>query len=311
VEARLRGRLVAAGLSVVAAFLWATYYLFVLAVTPGTRPSAVLFVPFAAGGGAFALWSLAHHRGRAFVRAFGTGGAYVRLALLLGMQISVLAATYLTGAVDASLLALLGDVVATPVVVAVLSAEHRAELRIPGVALGLLLSVVGGVLAIAGGHGVTAVHALGWLAVAAVPICVALYFVLSARAATAAPVSVVVGQSMLAAAIGALLLAPLLPGGVAGILGIGAWPLTLLVVNGLASFFVAQLCYFLAIERAGLALPPMLMTGIPVFTLLLSATILGIAPATLALLGVPIAVVGGVVALAAGARAPAAPTASP
>jgi hypothetical protein len=46
----------------------------------------------------------------------------------------------------------------------------------------------------------------------------------------------------------------------------------------------------------------MLMTGIPVFTLLLSATVLGIAPALLGVLGVPIAALGGVLALTAGSR---------
>jgi len=81
-------------------------------------------------------------------------------------------------------------------------------------------------------------------------------------------------------------------------------PLALLLVNGLLSFFVAPLLYFRSIERAGFVFPPMMMTGIPVFTLLLSAAVLGIPPATLALLGVPVAALGGIVALTAGARDP-------
>jgi len=218
------------------------------------------------------------------------------------MQLSVLAATYLIGAVDAALLSLLGDVVVTPPVVALIVAEHRPELRTPAFVVGFVLSVVGGSLAIVGGHGLRSVPPAGWLVVVAVPMCVAFYFVLSARAGASAPVTVVVGQSMLAAAVGSLVLAPVIPGGLAGVLALRPVPAALLAVNGVASFFVAPMCYFRAIAKAGLVLPPMLMTGIPVFTLLLSAVVLAVAPAPLALLGVPLAAVGGVIALAAGAK---------
>jgi drug/metabolite transporter (DMT)-like permease len=304
VQSQLRGRLAAATLALVAAFLWSTYYLFVLAVSPAARPSAVLFYPFLGGGVAYALWVVGHGNGRRLGAAFAQARAYLRVGLLLGMQLSVLAATYLTGPVDASLLSLLGDVVATPVVVAALFREHRGELGSPLLVAGLLLSLAGGTLAIVGGHGLSAVHDLSWAVVVVVPVTVAFFFVLSARAGTGAPVSVVVGQSMIAAAVVSAALAPLLPGGPEGLVEIGARPLLLLLANGLASFFVAPLLYFRSIERAGLVFPPMLMTGIPVFTLLLSAALLGIAPAFLALLGVPVAAAGGIVALAAGAREP-------
>jgi drug/metabolite transporter (DMT)-like permease len=117
-------------------------------------------------------------------------------------------------------------------------------------------------------------------------------------------VSVVVAQSMVAVVGLAALVAPVLPGGLAALAGVGARPLALLLVNGLLSFFLAPLLYFRSLERAGLVFPPMLMTGIPVFTLLLSAAVLGLAPAPLGLLGVPLAALGGVVALAAGVREP-------
>ena len=303
-QARLRGRLAAASLALFAAFLWSTYYLFVLGVSPAARPSAVLFYPFVGGGLAYTLWVVAHGHGRLLARTFAEGRAYVRVGLLLAMQLSVLAATYLTGPVDASLLSLLGDVVATPIVVAAIFAEGREELGAPLFVAGLVLSLAGGTLAIVGGHGLAAVHDLGWLVVIAVPVAVAFYFVLSARAGATAPVAVVVAQSMVCAAVGAAVLSPLLPGGVAALVTVGAVPLALLLVNGLLSFFVAPLLYFRSIERAGFVFPPMMMTGIPVFTLLLSAAVLGIPPATLALLGVPVAALGGIVALTAGARDP-------
>ena len=304
-EARLRARLVAAVLALTAAFLWATYYLFVLAVHRSTGASAILFYPFAGGAAAYAVWVLRRGDGRRLVRLFTRPAAYLRVALLLGMQVSVLAATYLTGPVDASLLSLLGDVVATPVVVAGLYAEHRGELRSPWLILGLTLSLAGGTLAIAGGQGLSAVHDVGWAVVVAVPLFVAFFFVLSARSGEDAPVSVVVAQSMLGVAAATVVIAPLLPGGFAALVQVGAYPLVLLLLNGLLSFFLAPLLYFRSLERAGLVFPPLLMTGIPVFTLLLSASVLGLAPPWLGLLGVPIAVVGATVALTAGAREPA------
>jgi drug/metabolite transporter (DMT)-like permease len=304
VQPRLRARLLAATAALLAAFLWSTYYLFVLTVSPTTRASAVFFYPFAGGGLAYTLWVLARREGRLLARTFAQPSAYLRVGLLLGMQLSVLAATYLTGPVDASLLSLLGDVVATPLLVAGLFAQHRTELGSPLLLAGLALCLGGGTLAIVGGHGLSTVHDLGWTVVVAVPALVALFFVLSARAGSQAPVSVVIAQSMVVAAFGAVVVSPVLPGGLPGIARVGAGPLALLLVNGLLSFFLAPVLYFRSLERAGLVFPPMLMTAIPVFTLFLSAAVLGIPPALLGLLGVPVAAVGGVVALVAGARAP-------
>jgi drug/metabolite transporter (DMT)-like permease len=187
-------------------------------------------------------------------------------------------------------------------VVAALFSEHRRELRSPLLVVGLVLSLAGGSLAIVGGHGLAAVHDLAWIVAVTVPLTVAFFFVLSARASSGLGITVVAGQSMVAGSVGTALVSPLLPGGVAALVHVGVVPLALLLVNGLSSFFVAPLLYFRSIERAGLVFPPMLMTGIPVFTLLLSAAVLGLAPTTLALLGVPIAAVGGIVAVAAGGR---------
>lgn len=290
-------RAVAISLSLIAAFAWSTYYLFVLWVTPGTAPSAILVYPFLSGGVAYALWAVGHHQGRSLGGEFVHARAWGRTGLLVGLQISLLATTYLAGPVDASLLSLLGDVVATPLLVAWWVVERRRQVTSPTFALGLVLSLAGGTLAIVGGGPLEAVPPFGWLALLAVPLTVAFYFVLSARDGDRAGRTAVVGQSMLGAALGCVLLAPLLPGGWTGLLRVAPEPLLLLLLNGVVSFFVAPLCYFRAIARVGLVLPPMLMTGIPVFTLLLSALVLRLAPAPVALLGVPIAVLGGLVAL--------------
>jgi drug/metabolite transporter (DMT)-like permease len=288
---------VAVGLTLAAAFLWATYYIFVLAISPGTRPTAILVYPFLIGGIAYGIWAVATGDGRAFARVWTEPAAYLRTGLLVVMQVSVLAATYLTGPIDSSLLSLIGDVVATPIIVAYVLGAHRAEIRSTLFALGLLLSLAGGTLTIAGGQSLSAIPPVGWIVVPAVPLSVAFYFLLAARANERAPPSAVVGQSMLASGLVAGVLAPLIPGGWSGLVPSDPTAWYALAALGLTSFFAAPVLYFAAIHRVGLALPPMLMTGIPVFTLLLSGLILHLALPWLAVLGIPVAVAGGILAL--------------
>jgi drug/metabolite transporter (DMT)-like permease len=102
---------------------------------------------------------------------------------------------------------------------------------------------------------------------------------------------------MVAAAGLFVLAAPLFPGGWGGLVSIAPIPLLLLALCGVTSFFLAPALYFHALSEVGLVIPPMLMTAIPVFTLLLSAGVLGIALPIIGVLGIPVAVVGGILAL--------------
>ena len=283
--------------SLTAAFGWATYYIFVLSITPAARPSAILVYPFLIGGGAYAIAAFVSGEGRAFRAMWREPAAYLRTSLLVVMQLSVLASTYLTGPVDASLLSLIGDVVATPVVVAFVFGVHREEVGSPWFVVGLVLSLVGGSMTIAGGHALSAIPPLGWIVVPAVPLSVAGYFLLAARANERSPPTAVVGQSMFASGLVLVLLAPAIPGGWSGLVSVGGESWAVLIALGLTSFFAAPVLYFAAIKRAGLVLPPMLMTGIPVFTLLLSAVVLRLSLPLVAILGIPVAVVGGLLAL--------------
>jgi drug/metabolite transporter (DMT)-like permease len=284
-------------LSVLAAFAWATWYLFVLWVTPGTAPSAILAYPFVFGGVAYTAWAVASGHARAFASLWRDPMAWVRVALLFGMQIAILAATYLTGPVDCSLLSLIGDVVLTPALVAMAIAAYRPHVATPLFVIGLIVSLIGGTMAIVGGQSLSAVHGWGWLVVPAVPVLVAGYFLLTARANRTTAPSAVVAQSMVAAGGLFVLAAPLFPGGWGGLVSVGPMPLALLALCGVTSFFLAPALYFLALRQVGLVLPPMLMTAIPVFTLLLSAGVLGIALPVVGVLGIPVAVVGGILAL--------------
>lgn len=283
--------------SVLSAFLWASYYLFVLWDTPGTAPSAILAYPFLVGGIAYAGWAVGSGHGREFAVLWADPKAWGRVGLLFGMQVSVLAATYLAGPVDSSLLSLIGDVVLTPILVALLLATYRAHVATPLFAIGMVVSLAGGTMAIVGGQSLSAVHGWGWLVVPGVPLTVAAYFLLTARANRTMAPSAVVGQSMLAAGVLFLMAAPLFPGGWGGLVSVAPVPALLLVLCGLTSFFLAPALYFLALSDVGLVIPPMLMTAIPVFTLLLSTSVLGIALPLVGVLGIPVAVVGAVLAL--------------
>jgi drug/metabolite transporter (DMT)-like permease len=283
--------------SLLSAFAWATYYLFVLWVTPGTAPSAILAYPFIVGGAAYAGWAVGTGHGRAFAALWRDPMAYGRIGLLFGMQVAVLASTYLTGPVDSSLLSLIGDVVLTPIIVAFLLGAYRSHIATPLFVVGLVVSLAGGTMAIVGGQNLAAVHGWGWLAVPAVPIFVAAYFLLTAKANRSMAPSAVVGQSMLATGAAFVITAPLFPGGWGGLVTITPVPAFLLALCGLTSFFLAPALYFLALDRVGLVIPPMLMTGIPVFTLLLSAGVLGISLPLIGVLGIPVAVLGGILAL--------------
>jgi drug/metabolite transporter (DMT)-like permease len=284
-------------LALLAAFLWATYYPLVLWATPGARPSAVLAYPFVFGGVAYAIWAAALGHGRTFLRLWAQPAAYARTALLIAMQVSVLAGTYLAGPVDASLLSLIGDVVLTPIVVAYLLGIGRSHVQTWLFGAGLLLSVIGGSMTIVAGQRVTALSSWGWLVVPAIPFAVAFYFLLTARENTRSAPEAVVSQSMIAATLGVVALSPWIPGGWPALGTVAPLPLALLALTGLTSFFLAPLLYFRAIGQAGLIVPPMLMTGIPVFTLLLSISVLGIAVPLLGILGIPVAVFGALLAL--------------
>ncbi|HTS33252.1 MAG TPA: DMT family transporter [Thermoplasmata archaeon] len=293
-------------LSLLAAFLWALYYLFVLEAKPGASPSATMVYPFVFGGVAYAVYAEVRHQGPAFRRLWTRSSAWLRTGVLVAMQLSVLATTYLAGPVDSSLLSLIGDVVLTPVIVALLWASHRGNIGTGWFTVGCALSLVGGGLTIVGGQSLGRVEGWAWLVVPAVPLTVALYFLLSAQENERTSELAVVGQSMAAAALLTVVLSPLIPGGFGTLATVTPEALVLLALCGVTSFFLAPLLYFRAIAEAGIVIPPMMMTGIPVFTLLLSAFVLGLGLPLVAVLGIPIAVAGALLTLQ-GESSPGAP----
>ena len=285
----------AAALAVAAAFVWATYYVFVLSVR--ASPAAVIAYPFLAGGLAYLAWSARSGHVREFVAVWKDPHAYVRVALVLAMQLSVLAATYVAGPVDTSLLSLIGDVQLTPILLVLLYREGVDRATSPWFLSGLALSTIGASLTIVGGQSVEPIQGLAWLIAPAVPLSVALYFLLSAQANRTFPSSAIVGQAMLGGGLAGILVSPLLPGGAGGLWVPSLHDGVFLVLLGVTSFFLAPFLYFEAIKVEGILLPSLMMATIPLFTLAVTVAFLGASASTLGLLGIPIAVAGGLVAV--------------
>lgn len=294
---RSSGRASAALLAGLAALLWASYYPIVLALAPSVSPAAMLVVPFLAGGAIFALSAVRSGHGRVFLTLWREPSAWLRAGFAATMQLATLAATYTSGPVDTSLLALLGDVVASPLLLLFLFREGRERIGSAAFLAGLGLCLAGGVLTIAGGRRIAALSGWAWPVALAVPIAIALYFVLTARAARTTPQACLNAQAFLGAGLLTLLLSPWIPGGPASLGFLRGGPLLALLALGLIVFFLGPYLYFLAIERAGLVLAALLMVLIPVFTLALSIAFLHLPPTLLGAAGVAVAVVGALVAL--------------
>jgi hypothetical protein len=297
VEPESRRRWTAVALSLTAALLWAAYYGFVLGLSPGVPPSGLIFWPFAFGGAGYLGWVLVGKHGAALGGLFRSPAAWARVGLLLTLQLAVLAETYLAGPVDTSLLSLVGDVVITPVLVMVALREGRHRARDPWFVGGILAATAGATLTIVASGTVRPLSGAATAVAVLVPFVVAVYFLSAAQENRRRPTSAVVAHATLFAALASLVVAPFLPGGFAG-LGIPSVRVGLLLATlGLTTFFVAPALYFRAVEETGLVLPAVLMSTIPVFTLLLAATLFRQIPPVLALAGIPVAVVGSVLAL--------------
>ncbi|MHB8352649.1 MAG: hypothetical protein ACYDFT_08210, partial [Thermoplasmata archaeon] len=289
-RARAPGGRAALGAALLAAFFWAAYYGFVLGLHGTVSPIAVITYPFLIGGAAFLLRSAYRGELRAWVPLFGSWAQWGRVFMFWGAQVGIVLLTLESAAVDAALLALVGDAVVTPLLVLLLFREGPERLRSPLFLAGLVLSTGGASLTILAGGSVVSLSGLSIAVAPLIPILVAGFFTSTARAARRIPVDALVGQAALASGALGIPLALLLPGP-AGSLGLSD-PIAvgLLAATGLVSFFLAPRLYFAAIARAGILLPALLMATIPVFTLGIAAVLTRTLPAPLGLAGVPLAV---------------------
>lgn len=289
-----------------AAFVWASYYLIVLEL-PSSANLTILVVPFLFGGLPFAglavLGSSSEARG--ILRTMATPGGAARGLILLVMQADVVFSTRIAGAVDTSLVTLVADVIVTPILLFAIWREGGRHVRQRIFWLGVLLSGVGASLTILAGGSTQPVTLLSLGLLVPLPFLVSLYFLLMVRAARTAPMATVVASgSLLAFLIGAVAL--LVLQGPAGLgIYLGARDLLLITLLGVSSFFLAPWAFFWAAEKLTIVVPAVLQAAIPLFTLILVVLILHYPATWLAVLGIPIAMLGSYFAVAEGGEPPA------
>ncbi len=288
----------AATLAFLAAILWATYYPFVLWLSPDVD-GAVLAFPFLFGGLPF-LVVAARRTGGGWADALAplrTREGLLAGVLLVAMQADVVVSTRLAGAVTTAILTLLGDVALIPAMNLVLWNEGREQVMRPVFWGGVAVATFGGTLSIVGGGGVTGLSGTAWLVALPLPFLVGAYFLLVARLSRTTPTEhLVASASLLAfaiAAVGAVLLTGI--GGFPGPLDSRGW--VLLVVLGVTSFFLGPWFFFESARRLSVVVPAVINATIPVFTLLFVVVLLGTTVAWVAVLGVPLAFLGGALAL--------------
>jgi drug/metabolite transporter (DMT)-like permease len=287
----------AVALALLAAFLWADYYGFVLLLHGRLSPVALLAEPFLFGGLAYAVWNAWTGHVRLQFQLFASPAQWLRILLFLGNQVAILGLTIAGGSVDAALLSLVGDAGLTPLLVMSFYGEGRDRLLSPLFVGGLLLSAFGAALTILGGGTVVPLRGLYLLLALVIPFAVAGFFVSAARAGRTVPVSAVAGNASLGAGLLALVGIAVVPAEAQGMVAGSPLDWGLVVALGVTSFAIAPALYFAAIARTGIILPALLMAAIPLFTLGIASAIMGSLPPPLALVGVPVAIVGAILAI--------------
>lgn len=291
-------RRIGIAVSAMAALLWASYYLIVLEL-PGSSDLPILVLPFLVGGLGFGALSVvqAPSEGRRILRIMGTPGGVLRALILLVMQADVIASTRLAGAVDTSLVTLVADVIVTPILLYIIWREGGRHIHQRIFWAGVALSALGASLTILAGGSAEALTALSALLLVPLPFLVSFYFLLMVKAAATEPMaSVVSSGSILAFLIGAVgVLALQGPAGLG--VGLSAEDLGLIALLGLTSFFLAPWAFFWAAEKLSIVIPAVLQAAIPLFTLILVVLALHYSAPLLAIIGIPVAMVGSYLAV--------------
>lgn len=288
----------AVGAGMVAAILWASYYVFLLGL-PEKANFLILVVPFLAAGLIFLVPVPGSGTGGPanLLRMSVSPGGLLRGALLVILQVDVIVATRWAGAVDASLATLLADVVATPLLVFAFYRADASRVRAVAFWVGVAVASVGAAVTIFAGGSTRPLSLLSGLVLVPLPFVIAFYFVLVNEAVKKAPSPDVLGAAALTAALFGAVATVLLVGPAALSVPLDLLQWAVLVVIGVTAFYVAPWMYFWAAAKTSIVIPAVLQALIPVFTLILVA-LLGLeAVAPIAWVGVPIAFVGSVVAV--------------
>jgi drug/metabolite transporter (DMT)-like permease len=269
---RMNARIFAgSSLAVMAAFFWSTYYIF-LHMIGGADAFTVFIYPSLVGGLLFVLYGfiadggirLPERKADLLIPALG----------YLSSQIVIILSARINGGVLTSTFVLVGDAILSPAIIFALGRNRfipRFSLFTPGL---LLLVVSALVLSVYGGR--FAVHSvIGLALIVADPVLVSLFYVyLNGRIMIDGMARILAPTFLVSSLISVplfLLIYPSIPADVPGMN-----EFLILAVIGVTSMFAGYYLFFAASRISGFTLSSILMSMIPVFTLILSAAFISV-----------------------------------
>lgn len=281
-----------------AAVLWATYYIFILALPASENLAIILVTPILGGAITLGVASVVDRVGLAECRRALVHPRVIASGLLfVAFQFGAVLSTRSVGAVNTSLIVLASDVAGTPLLFALISRGEGPRFRRPRFWAGVGIIAFAGTLTIVAG-GSPEPLSLATLALGAPLFLVSSSFVVMTDSATRRlPMLVVLG-------VGPILVSGLAAVVAAGVVGPGVLvgsvaPSTVAILLGMSAlnYAAAPALFFWSARRISLVIPSILQAAIPVFTLVYVASF-GLQPVTaIGLIGVPLAFLGALIAV--------------
>lgn len=254
-----------------AAFVWATYYVFVILID-ALNPIALFLYPALVGGLLFLAYGLLR-RGR-IPRPSRTRDYLLPGAGYLASQILILLSTLANGGVLTSTFILLGDTIVSPSIVFALG-RNRYRPKLALLSAGLLVLVTSAAVLTLYGGSLGARSAWGMVLLLLIPPSLSLFFVYTNERIMAEGVAEILTPAFLVSSV--LILVYVLASGHSSSLSFGgASELVILLLIGATSMFVGYVLFFRASRMTGFTLSSILMALIPPFTLILGVLFLGL-----------------------------------
>jgi drug/metabolite transporter (DMT)-like permease len=273
-------REVAAGssIAVASAFVWSTYYIFLHMLGKLSYFSIFLY-PSLAGGILFVLYGLITE-GR--VRLPSKKRDIIIPALgFLASQFMIILSTEVNGGVITATFVLVGDAIISPSIIYLIGRNRfvpNLSLFFPGI---VLLVVSSAILSLFGGQ--FGVHSLyGLMLIVTVPVLIALFFVYTNERIMVDGMARILTPTFFISSL--IVFFPFLIISPQVVLALPDYAdILILIVTGATSMFAGYLLFFAASRLTGFTLTSILMCMIPVFTLLLSAALIGVSLTTTSL----------------------------
>ncbi|MBX8631605.1 MAG: DMT family transporter [Candidatus Thermoplasmatota archaeon] len=284
----MNGRIIVGSVvAVAAAFVWSTYYIFLHML--GSASSFALFAyPSVVGGLSFIAFGF--FSGGGIKLPSRKADIFVPATGYLSSQIVIILSARINGGVLTSTFILVGDAILSPVIIFALGRNRfvpNFSLFLPG-----LLVLVASAIALSVYGGRFGVHSLpGLILIIADPVLISFFYVYINGRIQADGMARILSPTFLVSALISLPLFLLLdPGTPLEVPGMQE--LFILLIIGITSMFAGYYLFFVSSRISGFTLASVLMSMIPVFTLLLGALFIAIPLTAVSLLLVILAVSG-------------------